>query len=172
MDKSARELFVRLLETPSPSGYEREIQDVVRAFVADFADEVRTDSHGNVIAALNPDAPLRLLLAGHCDQIGLLVSHIDDRGFLYTQAEYVPQFDAGGAVTQTAAINASGLELLGACATYTLTHACNDVDNIAADTGGFINFVDKDCLNVGTVCTVGPSLPLFLKQYSNILLNT
>jgi tetrahedral aminopeptidase len=85
MEAVARELLVRLLETPSPSGYEREIQDVVRAYAGDFADDVRTDSHGNVIAAINPDASLRLLFAGHCDQIGLLVSYIDDRGFLYTQ---------------------------------------------------------------------------------------
>jgi endoglucanase len=85
MDKVAREFFVRLLETPSPSGYEREIQDVVRAFAGTFADDVRTDSHGNVVASLNPNAPLRLLFAGHCDQIGLLVSYIDDRGFLYSQ---------------------------------------------------------------------------------------
>jgi endoglucanase len=85
MDKGAREFFVRLLETPSPSGYERDIQDVVRAWAGEFADEVRTDSHGNVIAAINADAPLRVLFAGHCDQIGLLVSYIDDRGFLYTQ---------------------------------------------------------------------------------------
>jgi endoglucanase len=46
---------------------------------------VRTDVHGNVIACCNPDAPLRLMLAGHCDQIGLLITQIDDQGFLYAQ---------------------------------------------------------------------------------------
>jgi tetrahedral aminopeptidase len=34
----------------------------------------------------NPDAPLRLMLAGHCDQIGLIVQHIDDEGYIYVQA--------------------------------------------------------------------------------------
>jgi endoglucanase len=53
--------------------------------VSDFADEVRTDSHGNVIAVKNPGAPLRVMLAGHCDQIGLIVQHVDDNGFLYVQ---------------------------------------------------------------------------------------
>ncbi len=53
--------------------------------MADFADEVKTDSHGNVIAVKNPAAPLRVMLAGHCDQIGLIVQHIDDNGFLYVQ---------------------------------------------------------------------------------------
>jgi endoglucanase len=57
----------------------------VRAYAADFADEVSTDLHGNVIAVKNPDAGLRVMLAGHCDQIGLLVTHIDSDGFLYVQ---------------------------------------------------------------------------------------
>ena len=51
----------------------------------DFADEVRTDLHGNVIVVKNPGAPLRVMLAGHCDQIGLIVQHIDDDGFIYVQ---------------------------------------------------------------------------------------
>ena len=50
MHEPSHAFLKNLLETPSPSGYERPIQDVVRAWAADFADEVRTDRHGNVIA--------------------------------------------------------------------------------------------------------------------------
>ncbi|MEQ8790200.1 MAG: M42 family metallopeptidase [Pirellulaceae bacterium] len=85
MEAAAKEFLVKLLETPSPSGYEAKIQDVVRDYVSDFADEVKTDVHGNVIACRNPGAPLRVMLAGHCDQIGLLVTQIDELGFIYTQ---------------------------------------------------------------------------------------
>ena len=85
MDNVAKEFLVNLLETPSPSGYERPIQDVVRNYVDQFADQVSTDVHGNVTACKNPDGKLRVMLAGHCDQIGLLVTHIDDEGFIYTQ---------------------------------------------------------------------------------------
>ena len=85
MEAAAHEFLVRLLETPSPSGYESKIQAVVREYVASFADEVKTDVHGNVIACKNPQAPLRVMLAGHCDQIGLLVTQIDELGFIYTQ---------------------------------------------------------------------------------------
>jgi endoglucanase len=85
MDPNAKEFFKRLLETPSPSGYEQPVQAVVREYVTDFADQVTTDSHGNVIACKNPDAPLRVMLAGHADQIGLIISNIDDQGFLYAQ---------------------------------------------------------------------------------------
>lgn len=75
-----------LLTAPSPSGYERPVQDVVRQFAATFADSVETDWHGNVIAAVNPAGTPRIMLAGHCDQIGLLVKNIDDRGFLWVHA--------------------------------------------------------------------------------------
>jgi len=85
VETTALEFFRRILETPSPSGYESPAQQIVRDYVADFADDVQTDVHGNVIAVRNGDAPLRLMLAGHCDQIGLIVQHIDDDGFLYVQ---------------------------------------------------------------------------------------
>lgn len=85
MESAAREFLLKLLETPSPSGYERPIQDVVRAYVSDFADRVTTDLHGNVTAAKNPGARLRVMFAGHCDQIGMLVTHVNDNGFIYAQ---------------------------------------------------------------------------------------
>jgi endoglucanase len=83
--------FLRdLLETPSASGFERAIQDVVRAWAGKYADEVRTDRHGNVIAVIHPEeksapAAQRIMLAGHCDQIALMVQYIDETGFLYVQ---------------------------------------------------------------------------------------
>jgi len=74
-----------ILQTPSPSGFERPVQEVVRAWARRFADEVRTDRHGNVIAVRNPEGQPRIMLAGHCDQIGLMVQYIDDHGYLYVQ---------------------------------------------------------------------------------------
>jgi tetrahedral aminopeptidase len=74
-----------LLHTPSPSGYERPVQDLVRAWARPIADDVRTDRHGNVIAVRNPEGHPRIMLAGHCDQIALMVQHIDDNGFLFVQ---------------------------------------------------------------------------------------
>jgi tetrahedral aminopeptidase len=85
MDPTALGFFRTLLETPSPSGYEGNLQRFVRDYVKDFADDVRTDLHGNVIVVKNPAAPLRVMFAGHCDQIGLIVQHIDDDGFVYIQ---------------------------------------------------------------------------------------
>jgi endoglucanase len=85
-DPGAREFFEKLLAAPSPSGYESPAQEVVRQYAKPFAEEVKTDTHGNVIVVKNPEAPLRVMLAGHCDQIGLIVSHIDSSGFIYVQS--------------------------------------------------------------------------------------
>ena len=85
MDAKPFEFLTRLLETPSPSGYEHRIQAIVRQYVAEFADTVTTDVHGNVIVGRNVEAPFRVMLAGHCDQIGMVITHIDDSGFLYAQ---------------------------------------------------------------------------------------
>lgn len=84
MTPAAKDFFRSILETPSPSGYEQPVQRLVREYAGKFADDVRTDLHGNVIAACNPDAELRIMLAGHADQIGLIVTHIDEQGFLYS----------------------------------------------------------------------------------------
>jgi endoglucanase len=85
MHESSLKFLKSLLETPSPSGYERPIQQVVRSWAQAYADEVRTDRHGNVIAVRHAAGQPRIMLAGHCDQIGLMVQHIDDNGFLYVQ---------------------------------------------------------------------------------------
>ena len=84
MEAAAKEFFQQILETPSPSGYEQPVQELVRKYAGEFADEVRTDLHGNVIACCNPGSDLRVMFAGHADQIGLLVTHINDNGFIYT----------------------------------------------------------------------------------------
>jgi endoglucanase len=80
------ELLRSLLETPSPSGYEEAVQEIVFEWASKYADNVRKDVHGNVIAELNPSGHPRIMLAGHCDQIGLMVQHIDDNGYLFLSA--------------------------------------------------------------------------------------
>jgi tetrahedral aminopeptidase len=85
MNDDSLQFLKTMLATPSPSGYEERIQQVIRDYVGKFADEVKTDWHGNVSAVVNPEGSPRIMLAGHCDQIGLLVQHIDSSGFLHIQ---------------------------------------------------------------------------------------
>jgi endoglucanase len=72
-----------LVEAPSPSGYEQPARMIWRREVEAAADELRTDLHGNTIAALNPGGSPRVMLAGHVDEIGFIVNYIDDEGFVY-----------------------------------------------------------------------------------------
>src|SRR2546421_13028154 len=73
----------KLLDTPGPSGFEQLPARVWREEVAGFADEVRADVHGNSVAALNPKGKPRLMFAGHIDEIGIQITHIDEDGYIY-----------------------------------------------------------------------------------------
>ncbi len=72
-----------LVETPSPSGYEQPAQRVIRRHLTEVADTLETDVMGNLIARLADTAGPRVMLAGHCDEIGFMVQFIDERGFIY-----------------------------------------------------------------------------------------
>ncbi|MBE3123269.1 MAG: M42 family metallopeptidase [Planctomycetes bacterium] len=85
MQADRRKFLENLMAAWCPSGFEEEAQEIVRARLAPQADELRTDVHGNVLAGINTKAALRVMLAGHVDEIGLMISHIDDNGFLYFQ---------------------------------------------------------------------------------------
>ncbi|MBL8088559.1 MAG: M42 family metallopeptidase [Chthonomonas sp.] len=75
--------FKEIVNTPSPSGYEERAAEVYRNYCKGFADELRTDVHGNVMAILNPQAEMKIMLAGHMDEIGFIVHYISDEGMLY-----------------------------------------------------------------------------------------
>ena len=76
-------LLKRVVDTPGPSGYEQAVQRVYREEAAKYAEEVRTDVMGNVIAARNPGGTPRIMLAAHADEIGFQVRYISDDGMLY-----------------------------------------------------------------------------------------
>ena len=83
MRKESYEFLKAIQETPSPSGFEQPVQRLIRKRMRRHADNIETDVHGNAIVALNPKGSPRVMLAGHCDQIGLMVNYIDDNGFIF-----------------------------------------------------------------------------------------
>lgn len=83
MEPASIAFLERLLDTPAPSGFEAPAARVWRTEASSFADRVDADVSGNSAAILNPDATPRVMLAGHIDEIGIMVTHIDDEGFLY-----------------------------------------------------------------------------------------
>lgn len=72
----------QLLGTVSPSGDEVAAAAVWHNEAQTFADDVHTDINGNTYAVLNGGNP-RILLAGHIDEIGIMVSYINDDGYLF-----------------------------------------------------------------------------------------
>ncbi len=86
MKKQSLAFLEELLSVPSPSGFEQPGQAVIRKHLEKKADRLTVDVHGNLIAALNPDAKTRVMLAGHVDEIGLMVTHITDKGFIHFAA--------------------------------------------------------------------------------------
>lgn len=77
------EFLERLLDACGPSGFETAAARVWRAEAEAFADRLDADVSGNSVAMINPGGTPRVMLAGHIDEIGLIVTHIDDDGFLY-----------------------------------------------------------------------------------------
>jgi endoglucanase len=78
-------LLKQICEIPGAPGFEKPVRDLVISLVRPYIDEVRIDNIGNVIAikkgVRNPDGK-RVMLAAHLDEIGFIVSHIDEQGFL------------------------------------------------------------------------------------------
>ncbi|TZE81160.1 M42 family metallopeptidase [Calorimonas adulescens] len=76
-----KELLKRLTSAYGPSGNEEEIREVIREEIKGYVDEIRVDTLGNLIAVKRGNGS-KVMLAAHMDQIGLIVTYIDDRGFL------------------------------------------------------------------------------------------
>jgi len=83
MDAESLDFLKRLLDTPGPSGFEAAAARVWRAEAEKVADRVEVDVNGNSVALLNEGGAPRVMLAGHIDEIGLMVTHVDEDGFLY-----------------------------------------------------------------------------------------
>ncbi len=83
MEQASLDFLRQLADAPSPSGYEQPAARIYRAYTEPFADALSTDVHGNVSAVLNPGATMRIMLAGHMDELGFIVHHIDEGGQLH-----------------------------------------------------------------------------------------
>lgn len=78
------DLLKRLCEMPGVPGHEHRVRDLIAAEAKDLFDTIETDVMGNLICTRKGqgDDPERIMLACHMDEIGFLVSHISDKGFL------------------------------------------------------------------------------------------
>ena len=79
-----KELIKKLVEATGPSGFENQVRDLLYEEVKEYADEIRIDALGNLIAKKGKKTAggKTIMMSGHMDEIGLMVTHIDDNGFL------------------------------------------------------------------------------------------
>ena len=77
------DFLTQLLDSPGPSGFETLPARLWREEAQRFAAEVRTDVAGNSIAVVSPDGSPTIMLAGHIDEIGIIVQYIDDDGYVF-----------------------------------------------------------------------------------------
>lgn len=75
-------LIKKLVEAYGPSGFEDQMRDLIRPEIEKYADEVSVDALGNLIARIKGDGSgLKVMVAAHMDEIGLMVTHITEEGF-------------------------------------------------------------------------------------------
>lgn len=79
-----KSLIKKLVETPGPSGYETKIRELIQTEIQDYTDEFQVDALGNLIAVkgTSKGAGKKIMLSAHMDEIGIIVTHIDDSGFV------------------------------------------------------------------------------------------
>ncbi|MEY5032682.1 MAG: hypothetical protein RL354_1713 [Planctomycetota bacterium] len=96
-----------LLDTPSPSGFERDGQRVWMNYVRGFAARTWNDSYNNCFASFGPEGTgvPTIAVCGHADEIGLMVNHFDDKGFVYCKA--IGGIDTGSIVGKRVRFNSS-----------------------------------------------------------------
>lgn len=83
-----KQLVEKLTQTFGPSGYEKQIREVILDIVEPYADECRVDAMGSLIVKIGNKAEngKRVMISAHMDEIGLMASHIDENGFVYVAA--------------------------------------------------------------------------------------
>lgn len=90
MELINRELLKRLCEASGAPGFEDRIRAIYKKEITPHVHKVETDGLGNVIALKrgsgSTGTPRKVMLAGHMDEIGFVVRHIDDNGFLRVHA--------------------------------------------------------------------------------------
>jgi putative aminopeptidase FrvX len=82
-DKKSLDFLEKFVNTPSPSGFERPAQEVWRSYVSQFTARVDSDVQGNSIGIVNEKGKPKVMLVGHCDEIGFMVRYVNDQGYIY-----------------------------------------------------------------------------------------
>ena len=75
----------KYINTPSPTGMEKEGQKLWLDYIKPFTDSQFSDNYGTAVGVINPDAKYKVVLEAHADEISWMVHYITDQGFLYVK---------------------------------------------------------------------------------------
>jgi len=85
MDKQSEAFLYKYLNNASPTGFESSGQEIWLEYVKPFTDTYLTDTYGSVAAVVNPDAPYKVVIEAHADEISWFVNYISPEGYLYVR---------------------------------------------------------------------------------------
>jgi putative aminopeptidase FrvX len=83
LNKSSIAFFEKYLNNASPTGYEWEGQKLWMSYLKPYVDTFITDVYGTAVGVINPDAPYKVVIEGHSDEISWYVNYITDNGLIY-----------------------------------------------------------------------------------------
>jgi len=151
------DLLRELTEARGVPGYEDDVRDIVRRELRETVDRVRTDAMGNVVGTVEGDADYSVAVAAHMDEIGFMVRHVTDDGFV--QVDPLGGFDAR--VLRAQRVTVHGEEdltgVIGSVPPHTLTDEQREKDEEVKDV-----FIDlgregdavADLVSVGDLVTL------------------
>lgn len=83
LTKSSLSFLEKYLNNASPTGYEESGQKIWMDYLKPYVDTFITDTYGTAVGVINPDAPYKVVIEGHADEISWYVNYITDNGLIY-----------------------------------------------------------------------------------------
>ncbi len=83
MNKTSEDFLVKYLNNASPTGFESSGQQIWLDYVKPFTESHFTDKYGTAVGVINPDAPFKVVIEAHADEISWFVNYIDEDGYIY-----------------------------------------------------------------------------------------
>ncbi len=83
MNKTSEDFLVKYLNNASPTGFESSGQQIWLDYVTPFTESHFTDKYGTAVGVINPDAPFKVVIEAHADEISWFVNYIDEDGYIY-----------------------------------------------------------------------------------------
>lgn len=85
MDKKSRDFLFKYLNNASPTGFESSGQQIWLDYMKPYIDTYISDTYGTMVGVINPDAPYKVVIEAHADEISWFVNYITDEGYIYVR---------------------------------------------------------------------------------------